>query len=117
MAQDPTQLADGQEKKIPQPGDLIVLPDGRPLIILGRPRLEPVEMGLIRMLEGALVVLTPGGSPALYMPDVHPSRPLFIEPWEWDWEPIPSTPPDPPADGQNQKAPGEASARGKLGRG
>ena len=84
--------ADGQKKKLPRTGELIITKDGIPLMVLGRPRIggEPDEMSarLLRMLEGSIVVLMPDGTPALHVPDTPASRPDFISRWEWGWDPI-----------------------------
>ena len=83
--------ADGQKKKLPRIGELIITKDGIPLMVLGRSRLwEPDEMSarLLRMLGGSIVVLMPDGTPALHVPDTPASRPDFISRWEWGWDPI-----------------------------
>lgn len=83
--------ADGQKKKLPRSGELITTRDGTLLFVLGRPRAMEPGSDLTRLtglLRGTLVVLTPAGHPALHVPDAHASRPIFVEPWEWGWEPI-----------------------------
>jgi hypothetical protein len=102
MAQDPHRPADGQQKKLPHTGELLILEDGTLLIVLGRPILSSHmgPEGLIQMFRETLVVLTRDGTPALHVLDTHPSRPPFIHPWEWGWTPIDGTndtPPPPPS--------------------
>jgi hypothetical protein len=78
--------ADGQEKKTPASGDLIISRDGTPMLVLGK----PITSGgrVARMLGGALVVLMPDGRRTLHIPDAHPSRPDTIGDWKWGWEPL-----------------------------
>ncbi len=108
--------ADGQKKKLPRSGELITTREGVPLVVLGRPSFgehDSQALRLMRILEGAIVVLTPEGIPALHVPDAHVSRPDFINPWEWGWTPIvegdDETPRDPPAD---EEPPGFTRPRG-----
>lgn len=101
MAQDDEGPADGQQKKLPHTGELLILPDGTPLVVLGRPNLSSHmgPEGMIHMLRDTLVVLMSDGTPALHVLDTHPSRPPFIHPWEYGWTPIDETndtPPPPP---------------------
>jgi len=103
--------ADGQKKKLPRTGELIITKDGIPLMVLGRPRLgEPDEMSarLLRMLEGSIVVLMPDGTPALHVPDTPASRPDFISRWEWGWDPIT----DGESEGGEQEEPSFTQLRG-----
>jgi len=105
--------ADGQKKKLPRTGELIITKDGIPLMVLGRPRLgEPDEMSarLLRMLAGSIVVLMPDGTPALHVPDTPASRPDFISRWEWGWDPIEETPAEGEVDGD--ESPGFTQLRG-----
>jgi hypothetical protein len=78
--------ADGQQKKTPHSGDLIISRDGTPMMVLGKPIVSSGKVA--RMLEGALVVLMPDGRRALHMPDAAAGRPDFIGDWEWGWEPL-----------------------------
>ena len=101
--------ADGQKKKLPRTGELIITKDGIPLMVLGRPRLgEPDEMSarLLRMLGGSIVVLMPDGTPALHVPDTPASRPDFISRWEWGWDPITDE------EGDGYESPGFTQLRG-----
>lgn len=89
--------AAGRNKKLPRTGELILARDGTPLIVLGRPKPLEGDHKLRRLrglLEGTLVVLTPDGIPALHVPDAHATRPIFVQPWDWGWDPI--EPPVPP---------------------
>ena len=101
MEQDPHRPADGQQKKLPHTGELIITRDGRVLMVLGTPRLS-ASVGaesMMHFLRGSVVVLTPEGTPALHVLDTHESRPEFIHPWEWGWTPVDEmndTPPPPP---------------------
>ena len=108
--------ANGQKKKLPKSGELIITKGGIPLVVLGRPSLgghDSQTLRLTRILEGSIVVLTPEGIPALHVPDAHVSRPIFVERWEWGWTPIvegdDETPRDPPAD---EEPPGFTRSRG-----
>jgi len=93
-------------------GDLIITPEGIPLIVLGYPdardEWDREEQAGIRgkssaqLLRGTLVVLVPdlphrrelrGGPIMLHVVDAHPSRPTFLSPWGRGWIPIPA--PDP----------------------
>ena len=93
MAQDPHRPADGQQKKLPHTGELLVLEDGTALLVLGKPTLSslPGSDSMMHMLRDTVVVLTPAGTPALHVLDTHPSRPPFIHPWEHGWVPIDGT--------------------------
>jgi hypothetical protein len=78
---------DGQKKKLPHTGELLLLEDGTVLIVLGRPKLSSGlgPDGMLHMFRDTVVVMTPEGIPALHVMDTHPSRPPFIHPWEWGW--------------------------------
>ena len=86
--------ADGQQKKTPHSGDLIISRDGTPMMVLGKPIVSSGKVA--RMLGGALVVLMPDGRRTLHIPDAHASRPDFIGDWEWGWIEIG---PDPDGEG------------------
>jgi hypothetical protein len=90
MAQDPHRPADGQQKKLPRTGDLIITREGTPLVVLGRPSMkEPgPDEKWYHMFRGTLVVLMPSGLPGLHVPEVGEGRPDFIHHWVWGWEPI-----------------------------
>ena len=93
MAQDPAQPADGQQKKLPHTGELIITKDGKVLMVLGTPQLSTV-VGMESMrhfLRDSVVVLTPDGIPALHVMDTGAGRAPFIHPWEWGWTPIDGT--------------------------
>ena len=78
--------ADGQQKKTPVSGDLIISRDGTPMMVLGKPITSSGRSA--RMLMGTLVVLMPDGRRVLHIPDAHATRPDFIGDWEWSWEAI-----------------------------
>ena len=108
MAQDPAQPADGQQKKLPHTGELIITRDGRPLVVLGIPRLSTtVGMeSMMHFLRDSVIVLGPDGTPALHVLDTHESRAPFIHPWEHGWTPIDGTSdtqPPPPKRGAQPK--------------
>jgi len=90
MAQDPDPPADGQNKKAPRTGDLILTREGVPLIVLGRPSMsEPSpDDKWYHMFNGMLVVLMPSGLPGLHIPEIEGGRPDLIHHWVWGWEPI-----------------------------
>jgi hypothetical protein len=100
--------ADGQQRKLPHTGELLLLEDGTALLVLGKPTLSslPGSDSMMHMLRDTVVVLTPSGEPALHVLDTHPSRPPFIHPWSWGWTPIDEmndTPPPPPKRGTRLK--------------
>jgi len=93
--------ADGQKKKLPHTGELLLLEDGTALLVLGIPRLSESTGtdSMMHLLRDSVVVLGPDGTPALHVLDAHPSRPPFIHPWSWGWTPVDEmndTPPPPP---------------------
>jgi len=99
---------DGQQRKLPHTGELLLLEDGTALLVLGKPILSslPGSDSMMHMLRDTVVVLTPSGEPALHVLDTHPSRPPFIHPWEHGWTPIDGTSdtqPPPPKRGTRLK--------------
>jgi len=101
--------ADGQKRKLPHTGKLLLLEDGTALLVLGKPILSPLvgSDSMMHMLRDTVVVLTPSGEPALHVLDTHPSRPPFIHPWEHGWTPI---------DGTSDTQPPPPEPRRRLGR-
>lgn len=92
MAQDPDPAppADGQNKKAPRTGDLILTREGVPLVVLGRPAMRDPspDSRQQQILRGTLVVLMPSGLPGLHLPEVMGGRADFVNHWIWGWEPI-----------------------------
>lgn len=79
-----TQSTGGQNQELPRTGELITLPDGTPLIVLGEPRDED-QVG--RLLEGAIIVLDPTGRPCIHIPTQHaPGAPPLWAPWDLGWK-------------------------------
>jgi hypothetical protein len=100
--------ADGQKKKLPHTGELLLLEDGTALLVLGIPRLSASTgmESMIHFLRDSVVVLGPDGAPSLHVLDTHPSRPPFIHPWKWGWTAVDETndtPPPPPGRGTRPK--------------
>jgi hypothetical protein len=77
------------------------------MVVLGRPDVSHLwkqlpdpsaERRRALMVAGLLVVLVPdgtlhgGGGVFIWNPETHPSRPLFIAPWDRGWLPLPPSP-------------------------